>query len=219
MSQATLETERRYLGWSGRVIARETAATADVGQARISVAGPEGKVIARRALSCLVEPRAGDQVLVASQGLQHYVLAVLERASTQPVELAVEQDLVVTSRAGALELRARRVDVEAGETEVRTARFSLTAARAEAFTQALSWFGGLAELNARKLRTIAEVAESVVDRVSQSFGRVYRKVEDFEQVQAGRIDQRAELMNLRGKNAMLTAEQLVKLDADQVHLG
>ncbi|MCA9644502.1 MAG: DUF3540 domain-containing protein [Polyangiaceae bacterium] len=218
MNEASLGVEQRVLGWEGRVIAREASST-DVGQARISVAGPDGKVIALRALSCLVEPQPGDDVLVAASPGRHYVLAVLERGSTQPVELVVDQDLVITSKGGGVELRGRNVALEAGETELRTGRFRLTTASAEVFTHALSWLGGLAELDVKKVRTVAEVAESVVDRVSQTFGRVYRKVEDFEHVRAKRIDQRAELMNLRGKNAMLTAEQLVKLDADQVHLG
>lgn len=218
MMQATREVGQQVLGWEGHVVARE-ASGADVSQARISVASSDGTVIARRALSCLVEPQPGDAVLVATSGGRSYVLAVLERSTTQPVELAVENDLVLSSTRGEVSLSGRRVSVEAGEAELKSARFKLTTASAEVFTQALSWLGDLAELDVRKVRTVAQVAESVVDRVSQSFGRVYRKVEDFEHVRAKRIDQQAELMNLRGKNAMLTAEQLVKLDADQVHLG
>lgn len=218
MNQPAHEGPHDYLGWEGRVVARE-ATSADVGHARISVVGPEGKRIARRALSCLVEPQPGDSVLVAAKGSHHYVIAVLERYSTQAVEVVVDQDLVLRSKDGEVELRGKRVAIDAAEAELKSAHFKLSAASAEVFTQALSWFGGLAEFNARKVRTVAEVAESVVDRVSQTFGRVYRRVEELEHVRAKHIDQRAELMNLRGKNAMVTAEQLVKLDADQVHLG
>ncbi|MEZ4374684.1 MAG: DUF3540 domain-containing protein [Polyangiaceae bacterium] len=218
MNQAEQTGKLEYLGWEGRVLARE-ASGAEIGHARISVSGPDGNVIARRALSCLVEPQPGDSVLVATQQGRTYVLAVLERSTTQPVELSVENDLVLRSSCGAVEVSGRRFAVEAGETELRSARFRLITATADVFTQSLSWLGQVAELDVKKLRTVAEVAESVVDRVSQTFGRVYRRIEDFEHVRAKRIDQRAELLNLRGKNAMLTAEQLVKLDADQVHLG
>lgn len=204
-----------YLGREGRVHARESNGE------RISVVCADGSVIARRALSCLVEPEPGDRVLVAAAagGEQHFVLAVLERDSTRPVELTVEQALVLRSKSSSVELNAPRICLTSAETELASAKLSITAAKAEVVTHALHWLAARAELDVGRGRLVAQVAESVVDRLSQTFGRVYRKIEEFEHVRAKRIDQEAELMNLRGKNALVTAEQLVKLDGEQVHLG
>jgi len=62
--------------------------------------------------------------------------------------------------------------------------------------------------------------DSVVERLSQRVRRSYRKVEELEQVHAQQLDYVAtKNVSVRGHNTLLTAEELVKLDGEQVHLG
>jgi hypothetical protein len=50
--------------------------------------------------------------------------------------------------------------------------------------------------------------------------RSYRFVEEADQVKAQRIDYAAEKsVCLRGENALVVAEELVKVDGGQIHLG
>ena len=48
--------------------------------------------------------------------------------------------------------------------------------------------------------------------------RSYRAVEETDQLRAGQIDYVAkETLSLHGENALLTAEELVKVDGEQIH--
>ena len=60
----------------------------------------------------------------------------------------------------------------------------------------------------------------MVERISVDAKRSYRTVSEIDQVKAEQIDYAAEtIMNLHGKNTLVTAEELVKLDAAQIHVG
>ncbi len=50
--------------------------------------------------------------------------------------------------------------------------------------------------------------------------RAYRFVEEMEHVRAGSIDYAArENVRFHGRNALVTAQQLVKMDGEQIHMG
>ncbi len=67
-----------------------------------------GEYRAKRALSCLVEPTAGDFVLVASHPAgASYVLAVLERDAGAATQLSVDGDLNVCLAGGKFTVAAR----------------------------------------------------------------------------------------------------------------
>jgi hypothetical protein len=60
----------------------------------------------------------------------------------------------------------------------------------------------------------------VLERVLSRVQRSYRVVEEVEQFSGRHLDyQVSENLSLRGKNSLITAEELVKLDAKQLHLG
>ena len=59
-----------------------------------------------------------------------------------------------------------------------------------------------------------------LDRVSSRVNRAFRVVTEIDQLRAGQVDHSAEtVMHLRAKNTVLTAEELVKVDGEQIHLG
>jgi hypothetical protein len=71
-----------------------------------------------------------------------------------------------------------------------------------------------------KLKLFAEHVDSVAERVAARVRRSYRTVEECDQVRAERIDYVAKgTMTLHAENALLTAEELVKLDGEQIHVG
>lgn len=146
---------------------------------------------ARRATSCLVAPEVGDRVLVAWSGDESYVLAVLERTERAPVRLVTRgnTELVVD---GALSVSSRA--------------FSLASARAL--------------FDVERVDAVFGKVEAVIERVLQRVKRSYRFVEETEQVRAGCIDIAAQsTMSLHAENAMVTADNLVKVDAEQIQLG
>ena len=60
----------------------------------------------------------------------------------------------------------------------------------------------------------------MLERLSQRVKRSYRTVDELDQLHARQLDYKVDkTMSLRAANALLTAEQLVKVDGGQIHLG
>ncbi len=189
----------------------------------VTVSTPDGEYVARRAVSCLVAPRAGDEVILAFGGDRgRWVLAVLEREAVTPTRVSVEGDLEVSLPSGRFVVAAdegvelvsgRRVTVTAGELRVDAGEATLS-------SQALALLGRVAQVEVERIRTVAESIDRVAGRAWERVRRSYRFVEETDHLRAERIDYEATgAVNLHGENAVVTAEALVKVDGAQIHLG
>ena len=168
-----------------------------------------GAVKARRAVSCLVEPIAGDSVLYAAltEG-ECFVLAVLERAAPCETTLSVEGDLRVRLPSGRLSLAAQDGIALVSGKDVDVAAPELTV------------HAGAAKVGLDRLTYLGTLVESVIDRLFQRARHAHRQVEERDEVRAGTIDYGArENVTLRGENTLVTAEDLVKIDAKQIIVG
>ncbi|WP_437535382.1 DUF3540 domain-containing protein [Sorangium sp. So ce726] len=180
------------------------------------------EVEARRAVSCMVEPAAGDVVLVSVLP-EHgaYILAVLERQGSD-LCVVLDGDLHIKLPRGRFVLGAaegvtlasgKEVGVVAGELKVNARRGSL-------LVESLSYIGTAVQAEIEKAKVKAAAFDASFERVTQRLKRVYRFVEELEQLRAERVDYVAKKnMSLRGENTLVTAEELVKLDGAQIHLG
>jgi hypothetical protein len=186
------------------------------------VAAERGEHDARRAVGCLVEPREGDCVLVVLHESGCHVLCVLDREAEGPNVLAVDGDLAIEARGGTIEVTAAH-DVKLfaqGRAEVAAGEISVAAAEACARVDRLTLIAQAAQAHVTKLSVVAREVHGVVERLTQRLKRSWRVVEETESVRAATLDYRASaLLNARGGTALLTAERLVKLDGEQVHLG
>ncbi|MES2712871.1 MAG: DUF3540 domain-containing protein [Pseudomonadota bacterium] len=163
------------------------------------------RVAARRAVSCLVAPEPGDLVLLGGPDTRPYVLAVLERAGAAPVCLAVEGDMRIAA-GGTLALNSAALKVTA-DTGVMT-------------VGALAVAGGTASARFGAITLVADAIESLVTRLMTRAKRSYRFVEESEQLRAADIDYRADgHLHLRGETSTVQARVLVKMDANQIHMG
>lgn len=186
------------------------------------VATGSAEIEARRAVSCMVEPAAGDVVLVSvlpERGA--YILAVLERQGSD-LCVVLDGDLHVKLPRGRFVLGAaegvtlasgKEVGVVAGELKVNARRGSV-------LVESLSYLGTAVHAEIEKAKVKAAAFDASFERVTQRLKRVYRFVEELEQLRAERVDYVAKKnMSLRGENTLVTAEELVKLDGAQIHLG
>jgi hypothetical protein len=145
---------------------------------------------ARQAVSCLVTPQAGDRVLlVGTADGECFVLHVLARADGGRATLAVPG-------AEAVSIRQAEVDIAA------TRRIAL---RAAGDVEVTSVQGALS-LNARQL--FASAAESLVQTARTYVGQVEQFLLDARQ-----------FLRLHGEQAMITARQDAKIDAERISLG
>ncbi|MDC0742491.1 DUF3540 domain-containing protein [Polyangium mundeleinium] len=182
-----------------------------------------GDMRARRATSCLVEPRIDDFVLVAgAPSGAAWVLAVLEREEGAGASLACDGDLEIKVPEGRVRVASKEgIDlVSQKDVSVLADGVRVHAATGSVVMDSLSYLGGLVRSEIGKLRHEGGIVERVVERVSERVKRSFRKVEEVDQVKAERIDYSAkQVMSLRAENAIVTAEELVKMDGEQIHLG
>jgi uncharacterized protein DUF3540 len=181
-----------------------------------------GRFRAVRAVSCLVEPELDDEVLFAGRPSgKLYVLAVLERHSSK-ITVSGPGDLCVRTQKGRFAVAAAEgVDlVSSRDISLTSNEVQVRASRGLMFVKDLEFLGErlFGQVDAVKVcsQKIERFVERVVDRVKRS----YRFIEDADHVRAGQVDYVSEnSMRLKGHNAFLHADLLVKLEGDQIHLG
>lgn len=139
------------------------------------------------ALSCLIQPQVGDQVLVADNPA--LILAILQREAGQPAELQVPG-------ASALRLSQRKIAIEASEC------LALRSLRDAELTAAT----GTLRLAARNLFTT--VLETLVERAADRLAKVGSFALDV-----------STLLRMRSRHGIVTADQQMRIDAEQLHLG
>lgn len=206
----------------------EAEITEEVGTV-VSVRGPHyevrstsGTFTARRAASCLVEPTLGDSVLLAAvDGGSCYVLCVLD-GHGGATRIAFDGDTELRVRAGALAIGARDgVHIATpGDVSIVGGRFSLAAVDGNVVFRSLAYLGRVARCELDKVKSVVGSLEVIAERSMQKVQRSYRIVDEVDQLRAGDIDHAAEeTMTLRARNTVITAEQLLKIDAEQIHIG
>lgn len=186
------------------------------------VQSESGRYRAARAVSCLVEPEPGDLALLAvgEDGTSH-VLAVLEREAGKPAVLTADGDVSIRSK-GRLQLSGQDgVDlVTRGEANVVAAGVSVHAERGSLIIDAMSVVGGLLNADVDKVKVVAKALDHVLDRFTQRVKASYRTIEELDRVRAKNVDHVASgTMKVHARETVMTADGLVKLDAEQIHVG
>ncbi len=189
------------------------------------VVTPDGELTAERAVSCLVEPAAGDTVLLAvGPSGDGYVLAVLCRESsgetpTQllldgPTNLRVREGSLSVTAEGDLSLAAaRQLGCVAADVSVRADRGSIRVTR-------MSVAGRFLKSTVQRVRSVAMDVDAVCRRLTQRLGDSFRYVADHDETQAK--SQRVlveDTATLHSKNTMIVSEEHVVVNAELIHLG
>jgi hypothetical protein len=168
-----------------------------------------------RAASCLLSPGVGDTVLVAGPQRDHvYLIAVITQADTGRAELVVDGDVTLRSRHGSVALQAQT------RLAMAAPALSLHAQKALLDVGDMDYRGAEVRVTTLVARFVGRTCEAVLDRLSVLTRSSFRLTEEVEQVRAGQIDYQAtETMRLHAKNTLVTSKALVKVDADQIHMG
>ncbi len=176
---------------------------------------------ARKAASCLIQPAPGDLVLLASTPDQDFIISVLARAEETPLQISSDAELAIEA-GGKLTLSARGgVEVATGRgISLLSQKIDLHSMEASINVDAASYLGTSLRARVRGIRLVAESIHSLAETAIYHARRLFRRVEDIEQVEAASIDYRAsEAISLSGRHLLGTAAELVKFDGEQIHLG
>jgi hypothetical protein len=209
--------------------ASHIAATAELIQARVvdagedlcRLSGPAGNRTARRAASCLLQPAAGDTVLAADVGGSTWILAVLIRGDS-PAVVPLPADSTLKVAQGGLKLAVQdELTLAAGrQVSVLAPEVSVQAARATISLGALQLAAGLVEATVDRVKSVVDLLDTVAQRVRVKAGSMHRQVEDLDHLQAGQLFYSIKnVLNMRGKHAVVSAESEVRVDGERIHLG
>ncbi|WP_437952082.1 DUF3540 domain-containing protein [Sorangium sp. So ce296] len=210
----TRQYERQAYGEHGAVLRFD-------GSAYI-VETDDGEVRAKRATSCLLEPAAGDLVLLAVVNGAHYVLAVLEREEGAPSRLVSEGDLQIRLQRGSLGLSAPDgVHVQSGkDLSMVASTFRVQAKEGHVALELFSFLSKMVRGEVDRAKLVGRSLDAHLERVMQRVKRSYRIVEEADHVRADRIDYAAKgNLAIHSENAKITASHLVKIDGDQIQVG
>ncbi|SMP48426.1 Protein of unknown function [Desulfonatronum zhilinae] len=185
-----------------------------------------GPVSCKVAASCLVQPEAGDLALVSLSGRRKdaaYVLAVLERAAPDTV---MHIDLAAGARMnaahGPVEIMARTdLRLRAGDNlEAEAPSMSFAATTARWLTHTFSLLGKTVEAVCSVWRESSTDRETTAETWTQRLGDCHRHVQDLDETQAGTSRTLArDTALLHGRVSYVQAEEFVKVDGQEVHLG
>lgn len=184
----------------------------------------EGRTLrCQRAASCLLRPEIGDTVLVNGPDEHRmYLTAVAEQADATAARIDVPGDLTLASERGAVSVKSATELVLEGPKglAMQTGQLRIDAQVADCRVGRMNYQGEEASATVTRIRVIGRIYEAVVDRLVHLSKSAFRMTEGLEQVQAGQIDYRAnEMARLHGRNTVVTARNLIKTDAKQIHMG
>jgi Protein of unknown function (DUF3540) len=177
---------------------------------------------ARVAFGCVVQPEPGDRVLTAVTAGTIWVTSVLDRRSDAPMLLWAERDIAIVSLHGDVSLTAARtIDLDAAEcVRLAACEIDLHAGVARFVLDELVQVSRKASLLVGKVRYVSEMIETFAEHVLTRARRSSRLIEDSDQLRASDIDHRAEsTLQLRAETMLMTADRVIRVDADQIHMG
>ncbi|MBW2093726.1 MAG: DUF3540 domain-containing protein [Deltaproteobacteria bacterium] len=178
---------------------------------------------ARQAVSCLITPQQSDKVLVAgdyAEGI--YVLAVLERKGGRAQTVSFQGDVDFNVKGGRLSIASEKgmAFSSAGDINLASSELNIHSLKSEVHIHHLIFSGSFWVGQVEKIRMAVTAFDSFIERLTQRVKRSYRTVEEIDRLRAGRLDYLIDkLLSLRGKYAMLTAKEDVKIDAERIHMG
>ncbi|HAJ25868.1 MAG TPA: hypothetical protein DCG53_01240 [Syntrophus sp. (in: bacteria)] len=176
-----------------------------------------GSYTALKAASCLVRPKQGDSVLAAFDGEGNcFILSVLvqNQAAGQINEIILEGDASLHIRRGGLTISAD------DEVSVVSDRLSLAARTGNAAFEECSFLGKSLFAEFGTIKTIAGKVENIFQQFTEKLIDAFRFVKDHEEIQTGSTRYLVDTnLTMHSKNAMHVAEEIVTINAGQVHLG
>lgn len=189
---------------------------ADVHASRFRLETERGPILARRAVSCLVEPQAGDRVLyLVEEDGRGTILHILSRAPGQPADVAV------SNPDGALRLRGETVSLESpGAVTVSAGSVAVAAEKADVMAATLTMSGdtlqqiyGRTQTSARSMETMAErIVTKALDRIDIVDNTDNRHVGTLSVKVSGVLTQSS-------YTTVLVAEEDLRMDGKRVTVG
>lgn len=179
---------------------------------------------AQAAASCLLEPVAGDTVLIthADNGAPCYILAILQRgAQADSGHLRLPGGNQLASDAEGLRLQANSLSLNAAsQLDLNSAGLNINAVSAGVNIKHWQGCFDTIESHAVNVRFTAKTLSSQVGRMIQRLMESFRKTEGLDETRAGRVRVSAQdHHHVDAGHLTHTARGFVKIDGKKIDLG
>ncbi|RJR33222.1 MAG: DUF3540 domain-containing protein [Desulfobacteraceae bacterium] len=187
------------------------------GERTFTVQTSFGVVLSEQAIGCLVRPKTGDTVLLCMDEAERcFILSVLKREDACKTRTEL-------SFLGSVDLRVKGGELSVSSEEkiaFASGKISMHADRGEAVIEKFSYTGSVLKSQVRRIVVVANTVENIFRRFTQRLQDSFRFIKDHDEVQSGNTRYLVEdTLTLHAKNANHMAEELVTINAEQIHLG
>ncbi len=189
-----------------------------------TVAGAFGEYRVERAVSCLIAPHIGDEVLTALSGKGScFILSVLRRREGTDTtnEMLFSGPVRMHVRDGGFDLAATAgVSLSSGaELALAAPQLNVHAGQARATMTRCSFVTGLFHGTIKEMKVVAGKVENIFQRLTERLTNSCRYVAEHEEIQTGSTRYLVEEnLTMHAQNAMHVAKELVTINAEQIHL-
>lgn len=166
---------------------------------------------ADRAVSCLVEPQAGDTVLVSRHGGKAFILAVLSREGLGDLTLSPADPLANISMSA----QSLSFDASAGIT-MRTPELAITARIGRLVSDSFSLLAKLFTQMGERHKSVVTDHAVVADTVTVSAGTRVVQVHGVDMETAQVRTHKAQISTLEATTAIIKAKEDLRLDGERV---
>ena len=171
------------------------------------------RVIAVKAVGCLLLPEAGDTVLFMEGPAKTYILSILVRDDTHPAQVSLPADTMIAARGGDLLLRAE------GKIALAAPDLGFYADKGVAEIRETAFTGNRVEISIHSLSTFWQTVERKAGRVLERIAQLYRSV-GSEDSRLGQLHCRVEEgYSVEAREVSIEADERLRLDGEQVELG
>lgn len=178
---------------------------------------------ARAAVSCLLQPRVGDTVLVsqAQCGSSGFVLAILERPDANNGQLALPGNNHIHLHPDGMTLQSGQLQLQGREQiELSSAAVNLTAVSASVKVKHWQGWFDTVESYAVSVSTTAKTLSSKFGRMMQRAAESFRQTDGLDEVRAGRVRVHVDGHHqTQAQHISSTAQGFVKIDGQKIDLG
>ena len=179
--------------------------------------------IAKRAFSCMIQPELHDQVLLeGDRDSGMYITAILQRSSDTVPTIDLPSGLNIEAQGSRLRLTSEEgIELSTHQTmRMDAQRLVLRSDEGDVLIKRLSLLGKQLIGQMDKVNVLGKIISVLSDRILQKSKTSHRVVEELDSTRSRHIDyQASHNLQLHGENTLMTADKLVKMDGDQIHLG
>lgn len=180
---------------------------------------------ALRTTGCGVDPRPGDRVvLFFSESEVPLILGIVEEAASaqpSPRTMRFPEGLIMDVSGRPFSVRSSEgIEVDTPEMNLLTGRLRGTFSECEIVSRKMTITGEILSFVGEKIREVARSIERVSEWFHDRAHGSIREIDTLDRHVSGETMIESEsIVSIQSKTALISTEELVKIDSDQIHLG